>query len=369
MKFLSLTFFIASAHTCSGAIATPGIELSSWMKQIPDNMLVSRIPILPGTHNSGTASSRGCSPFFCFARQQKLSIADQLKAGVRILDFRIRFDSQQGGIRGLFGRNHLDECPAILRIVHTFDTSYTLQQSLSEVKEFLDQNKGDKQEFVVILLRGDWPPTTSFSDDNCKEGRVAFLASLLKSSGIEFAGNIDKDITTVGDLRGKAVIVSQWFHEGVSSMETVPYVKWEDHYQVCDIWNDPSTEIATLKIDRFMQSTPVRNVGHQLSLIEEQQGIKEGSRPQICWHVPGTKTFTGVALDRTHGILPPGLTSTRWNKWFLENLETNKLWRPQLHPPVPVGVVLLDFADSETVGRLVKVGLKITRELALAEQP
>jgi hypothetical protein len=242
------------------------------------------------------------------------------------------------------------------------DTSYTLDESLAEVKSFLEENE---QEFVVILLRGDWPPSSSFSDDKCKAGRVSFLARVLQTSGIQFARDLNKDATTVRDLRGKGVIVSQWFHEGVTSMDIVPFVKWEDHYQICDIWDDATRELPGLKIDRFMQSTPERNVGHEVSLSEEQMGIPEGSRPRVCWNLPGTKTFTGVGLDRTHAyIIPPSITSPSWNEWFLINLETNPLWRPQLDPAVPVGIVLIDFADQDTVGRLIEVGLNMIPHLA-----
>lgn len=61
-------------------------SLSSWMGQIPDDVLLSNITV-PGTHDSCAMSN------IPFVRTQYLSIAKQMEAGLRFLDLRCRVHS------------------------------------------------------------------------------------------------------------------------------------------------------------------------------------------------------------------------------------------------------------------------------------
>jgi len=150
--------------------ASTSVDLPSWLAEFPDEMKISSIPILPGSHNSGTAKTRMSFGIHQIARQQKLSIRQQLESGIRMVDLRVRYDTKP--VSGLlFGSK-----PTI-RVVHTMDTSYSFQRSLAEIKSFLDDHPS---EFVVVLLRGDWPPESSFSAEPTKRARVAELADILK---------------------------------------------------------------------------------------------------------------------------------------------------------------------------------------------
>ncbi len=61
-------------------------SMSSWMEELPDDMLLSNITI-PGTHDSCAVSN------IPFVRTQYLSITKQLEAGLRFLDLRCRVHS------------------------------------------------------------------------------------------------------------------------------------------------------------------------------------------------------------------------------------------------------------------------------------
>jgi hypothetical protein len=317
-----------------------GFELDSWLSELADDIPLVDIPIIPGSHNSGTCSSRSLVTkcVFPVARQQHLRIADQLESGVRLIDIRIRYDNSG---------THM-------RVTHTLDTTYTFEQVLLEVGEFLDRHPS---EFVAILLRGDWPPNRSFAPDKSelKKERVAELGNLLARSGINWAHGVSKE-SELKDVRGKGILISDWFHFDLdASLLQVPFIdKWEN-YELCDIWDDEQREMPALKISRFMQSDRVTNVG-AVEAAKEQDGNR---RPRVCSALPGSKLFTGVALDRTHAfIVPPCLTSHCWNEWFLHELEYNPAWRPQMNPPVPVGVVLIDFADRDTIHRLLQIAFQ-----------
>lgn len=316
-----------------------------WMSRLDDSLLIRDIPIIPGSHNSGTAIGR-CAvlrySIYQVARQQKLSITNQLVAGVRFLDIRIRYNT----------------VTSQMEVVHTLDTSYSLESVLGEVGNFL---ASEREDFVVLMLRGDWPPTTSFSpNDELKAKRVGELVDLLKGSRIHWADRVGME-STVGSVRGQAVFVSDWFQYGIDGSDLLrsldmPYLDKSYMYSVCDIWDDNCNEVPSQKISRFMMSSPDWNVGRFMGLFDRLSG--GSTKPRICGSLPGSTLFTGVALDRTHAfIVPPGLTSNIWNTWFISNLKNNPHWRPQMNPPVPIGVVLIDFADDDIVAELIEVGL------------
>lgn len=342
-----MRLIIITAVTALGEASN--VPISDWMSELDDSIEIRNIPIIPGTHNSGTARA-GAFYFGAYqvARQQKLSIADQLLAGVRVLDIRLRF--KEGTIFGCF-----QPPEPTMHVVHTFDTCYTLESLLKEVSDFLHSHKS---EFIVSMIRGDWPPTWSFaSTDALKVERVKELSAVLRHSGIGWAENVNID-TTIGPVRGKAILLSDWFEVAPAKLEVPHLTKWRA-YAVCDIWDENPGENPALKVDRFMQSTSVFNMGLKENTPDKLDDARK-KRPRVCEDLPGSKLLTGVALDRTHGyIVPPILTSWNWNRWFVENLEKNPRWRPQMHPPVPVGVVLIDFADMEINKRLLDVGFRM----------
>jgi 1-phosphatidylinositol phosphodiesterase len=58
-------------------------SFSSWMGDIPDNVLVTALSI-PGTHDSGCIDGP-----MGLAKTQNLDLAEQLDSGIRFLDIRL----------------------------------------------------------------------------------------------------------------------------------------------------------------------------------------------------------------------------------------------------------------------------------------
>lgn len=110
----------------------PLCGLEHWMDRY--SYLLGRLTLtemtLPGTHNSGTyrpAFEMGKPWIKC----QSLSLAHQLKCGIRVLDLRIGQKS-----------------PGAYIICHdTWATSYSLAEALKEVTEFINQSSKD----IVVL--------------------------------------------------------------------------------------------------------------------------------------------------------------------------------------------------------------------------
>ena len=72
-----------------GPSAVSHIFLENWMSQIEDTMPISKI-VLPASHNAASYTTKN---FIMVVKNyvecQHLSIYDQLRAGIRVLDLRI----------------------------------------------------------------------------------------------------------------------------------------------------------------------------------------------------------------------------------------------------------------------------------------
>lgn len=319
------------------------IVLADWLKWM-QNFRVVDIPILPGSHNSASSEPRKKmeGPMFKrFARQQEISIRDQLLSGARVLDFRLRFE---GGLADKArGALELDEdAHSHIRISHGFDTSYRLEDALAEVKAFLDSHP---TEFMVILLKGDWEPKKKFASDKNKAQRVSEVANVLKTSGLGFVRPEEarNNEVKVSDVRGRVFLVSDWLQDDPADANNdllksngIEYFSRSTYYEVCDIWNSKSTDAALTRIDHFMTHEPSEN---DCSLFA----------------LPGAALFVGVALDRTE----PCGRSKKWADWFASNLETNSKWRSASTEKPVIGVVLTDLANPALIKRFLDVGFSM----------
>ena len=157
---------------------------SDWLKDFQETRLLD-LPIIPASHNSASAKRKswiGKTVGSHWAQQQSLPIKDQLMLGVRGIDFRLHV-REEGEVQ----------------ISHGFDTTYTFQRGLKEIKEFLEKHTS---EFVILFLRIDWDHRLRDAlSDETKEKRNK-LKEILHQSGIEFAKVSDKsgDFDTILNL-------------------------------------------------------------------------------------------------------------------------------------------------------------------------
>lgn len=154
-------------------------ESRSWMSKIPDSSLISTINI-PGTHDSGTMNLNSQ------AKCQSLTIAEQLKMGIRYFDLR-------------FGTAYLTTSN-VQKIEHGafHDDKYTLDKVFSEIKEFLADNN---TEGIIIKL--------VMKDNSRLKDLRKFEDFILYS----------KEVPTMGQFRGKAWILMK-FKDKKSKLDT-----------------------------------------------------------------------------------------------------------------------------------------------------
>ena len=183
---------------------TPVPGSADWMAALPDETPLCDI-ILPGTHDSATQYVQ----LAFFSKCQSLSIAQQLEAGFRYLDIRLG-DTEKGG-----------DYP---RLMHGFTNcktgifggTLTLDAVLADCYAFLAQHPTETVIFAVKHEHGD--------------SAVADFQRTLQ--GFTAAREADWLLTdtlpTLGEARGKLVLLRRWEDEaGLGGESGVPFL-WKD---------------------------------------------------------------------------------------------------------------------------------------------
>ena len=217
-----------------GAEASGVISLSSWMGDIPDDVLVTALSI-PGTHDSGCIDGP-----MGFAKTQNLDIAAQLDAGIRFLDIRLAHYQDDLHVHHdvvYMGKSYKD----VLQICVDFLSQHPSETILMSVKEEerFDGPLGDfaPSELLNRLLRGDPESrenTRSFDDEfehqtwQRLETAPPFYNHAAPSAGGHPVTTAPAftSATTLGDVRGKIVLLRRF--KGAESMG-VDVTYWLDN--------------------------------------------------------------------------------------------------------------------------------------------
>ena len=153
--------------------SSPSRHHLDWMKDIPDNTRLSQMTI-PGTHDS-------CSLFgICCARTQTWTLVEQMRAGLRFFDIRLR---------------RIDNT---LRAYHGFvDQKETFDHILAYAFDFLDKNP---TETIIMEIISEYDPKNS-----TKSFRELYEDDT-KTYNDKIVSYNNKDIT-LGEIRGKLLVV------------------------------------------------------------------------------------------------------------------------------------------------------------------
>ena len=153
--------------------SSPSRHHLDWMKDIPDNTKLSQMTI-PGTHDS-------CSLFgICCARTQTWTLVEQMRAGLRFFDIRLR---------------RIDNT---LRAYHGFvDQKETFDHILIYAFDFLDKNP---TETIIMEIISEYEPKNS-----TKSFRELYEDDT-KTYNDKIVSYNNKDIT-LGEIRGKLLVV------------------------------------------------------------------------------------------------------------------------------------------------------------------
>lgn len=194
---------LSAAFTVVGALAFQSLawDGNNWMSEIPDDTYVAELSI-PGTHDSATGNG---TDWDFMARTQEKSLQDQLDMGIRAFDFRPQVSGST-----------LDAHHGPINCKITFDDAMK-----KLIGPFLDAHP---KEFIVLHM------LYAESYDKDKDKYVSLLTNLLNSN--ELKGKVvefRRDLT-VGDMRGKILILSRDSYSGTSPFSGF-FEDWSEEFE------------------------------------------------------------------------------------------------------------------------------------------
>lgn len=176
---------------------------ADWMRRLNDEQPLNEIA-LPGTHNSAAVYT----PYAFFTKCQAMSIREQLEAGFRYLDLRLGATEARDGFRLLHGAY-----PCQTRL---FGKDLTFDEVLAQCRAFLDEHPS---ETVLLALK--------LEDDSLTTRECQFLLDAYVREDPE-AWLLTDRIPTLGQARGKLVLLRRWEDEvGLRKEAGIP-LRWRD---------------------------------------------------------------------------------------------------------------------------------------------
>lgn len=167
-----------------------GVDNSSWMKQLADNRLVADLS-LPGSHDActgeGWMESILSNIYEMMAKTQDLTVSEQLKIGVRVFDLRPERNLEKGGVYQLRCKHG----PA--------DTKLLVKDFFNILKQWLASHP---TEFCAL--------TVDLTNTTDKEAWKKEFYALVSSSEYKSMFADFKPRLTVGEMRGKVLMLSKW---------------------------------------------------------------------------------------------------------------------------------------------------------------
>lgn len=194
---LSITLLMTTIPAFAGYAVSSlvnNVSRTKWMNEIKDDTLLSDISI-PGTHDSAARIVDSIAG--AWAQTQAMTISDQLNAGVRFLDLRVRYNTDV--------YYNVEMCHSSITIWNGNGGHLTLYEVIGNIKDFL---KNNPTETVIVCIK---------EDDGSNESNIVKEINNIKNEDPSFwyqSYNTPK----LGDVRGKMVVASR--------MSTMPGIYW-----------------------------------------------------------------------------------------------------------------------------------------------
>ena len=199
--------------------SAPLIHNMNWMKDIPDDTKLSEMTI-PGTHDSMSLFG------ICCARTQTWTLVEQMKAGLRYFDIRLRRINNT------------------LRAYHGFvDQKETFDSILVYAFDFLEKNPSETIMFEII---------SEYDAKNCEKSFVELYEEYTQSYKDKIKSYEHRDIT-MGEIRGKLFVVKVF--EGSTSRIPNFFIQNEWSVNFRCYMNDKKRKIK----ENFHRAISIRN--------------------------------------------------------------------------------------------------------------
>ena len=159
----------------------PKKYFTHWMKEIPDNIKISELTI-PGTHDSCTYQIKGIGKLISYAaRTQSWNLEEQMKAGLRYFDIRLR--SYNNTLHCFHGP---------IDLIQTFDSI------LKTASDFINKNKTETLIMQIV---------SEYDDKGCSKSMEQMYEEYTKNYKQIIIVFNNATIPTMGELRGKLFFI------------------------------------------------------------------------------------------------------------------------------------------------------------------
>ena len=335
----------------SDSLLKEDINLSDWLSAESSDRLVTDLPILPASHNSGAVRCHPDAPIwerlaFNWAQCQSHRIEDQLRFGVRSLDIRVTPVVEEkdfvgslirmpcafrslSGIRETKYQTIRPDEPRLL-VSHYFVTDTTLSEVLEEISRFLSDHPN---EFVFLYIRTDHrhqsdPHWEAVSEAVSKEIGDRIFYPIKGPNELDSINKV-----TVGDLAGKVVLVCDK-RSPIVSLGGNQRLSWhsQDIFKYADMWRIKGQADKLAFISQFLRLTRNEQCCCTALLKDEHSQATE---------------ITGLAIDGRDGGWCPLHCHQFYHRHLLNELRKSGDVRK-------LGLVMLDGANPNVVRNLIR---------------
>ena len=254
----------------------------NWMNAIPDATPLNNIAI-PGTHDSGATKDMILSGT---AKCQTLSIADQLSAGVRFFDIRLRRMNGE------------------LHVYHGYvDQKLTFDEVLSACYAFLAENPS---ETLIMCIKEEYDASgTNDAFHTMVANKIGENANYWYTAGA---------IPQIGMVRGRIVLMRRY--SGTSNFGINASSGWSDNtsfstsagaclLSVQDYYNNESVDAKWSAISAMFNRMKYQKTTYYLNFTSgyKQSGsipnintIKDGVNPKLIEYLKTSPDFVGFVI-------------------------------------------------------------------------
>jgi len=211
---------ISNAHACKAfyktidfGAATEGYRSGNWMATVPSNVYFSQLST-PGSHDTCTKGST----FGIATECQKLTLEEQLAAGVRIFDIR----------PGYFYKETITADN--LYIYHgQMSTGVKYVDAIKTLVEFVKANPTEA--ITVVMVKENSKPTLGGSSWTDRSSEMWTVLNACHSQYTAYMKLLDHSYYTLGDFRGKICYINR---TGTECTNTTRITNWPDDGKVTD---------------------------------------------------------------------------------------------------------------------------------------
>ncbi len=303
-----------------GVVYGLGVDTASWMSVIPPGRRVTQFTI-PGSHDTGTWNTD--KPH---SKCQAISLKEQLQAGIRFIDVRVKQDDNNGSPD--FGIYHGKGNTEWMHLWFSSDIVATCKQFLSD----------HPSETIIMCVKDEWGSTVDFeshlelylTDSLCLKAQDA--PSMARARGRIVLFN-RCDFGTLGILAGTG-----WPNDGTGDVNTGSNV-----LKVQDVYSFGGVTDLGAKVDT------------KWSLVEQHLNGAKGDTDAGNWWI----NFSSASGDPA--VLDPVHIAQGWsgqdgvNKKLQSYLGTNNKGN--------FGTVMMDFPEfpdsGDVVKRLIRTNLQV----------